>query len=352
MKNKLKELAIPFLSVLIALVIGGGVIIYLGENPLTAYGYLFGGAFGSDRGIARTMLEATPMIFSGLAIMFAYQAGMFNIGAQGQVVMGGLAAAAVGAFVNNHFINNVYVVVLIAAIAGFLWAAIAGYLKAKLGVHEVISTIMLNYIASNFEQYCLNYPLKEGGPLGPTPQTPPVMEISRLPLLLPDSRVYLNVGFIIALVAVVVVWFIFNKTVFGYEIKAVGFNFTAAENAGINAKKILLLTLGISGLLAGLAGAERVLGGVGQYTYRQGLMAEYGFDGIAVALLGKNTPIGVLISAFLFATLRVGGRAMQFNTSIPSQIIIIIQAVIILLIASENMLSDLLKKFKKKEAKA
>jgi simple sugar transport system permease protein len=208
---------------------------------------------------------------------------------------------------------------------------------------------MLNYIAMSFEQYCLNYPLKAGGPNGPSPQTPPVMDFARLPELMPSTKVTLNAGFILAIIAAIIVWFIFKKTVLGYEIKAVGHNYTASENAGISVRWTVILTMGISGLLAGLAGAERILGGVAQYSYRQGVMATYGFDGIAVALLGKNNPFGVVLAAILFAGLRVGGRSMQFNTPIPSQIIIIIQAIIILLIAAENMFKAVLNK--KKEAK-
>jgi len=206
---------------------------------------------------------------------------------------------------------------------------------------------MLNYIALNFEQYGLNYPLKAGGPMGPSPQTPPVFEASRLAMLMPDTKVALNVGFIIAVIAVILIWFMFEKTITGYEIKAVGLNPTASENAGINVKWRILFAMGIAGSLSGLAGAERILGGVGQYTYRQGIMGSYGFDGIAVALLGKNSPVGALFAAILFAALRTGGRSMQFNTSIPSQIIIIIQAIIILLIAAENMFHSILDKKKK-----
>jgi simple sugar transport system permease protein len=263
--------------------------------------------------------------------------------------MGGIAAAAVGAFVKNHVISNVFVILAIAAAAGFIWAGFAGYLKAKLGVHEVITTIMLNYIAMSFEQYCLNYPLKAGGPNGPSPQTPPVADLARLPELMPSTKVTLNVGFILAIIAAIVVWFIFKKTVLGYEIKAVGHNYTASENAGISVRWTVILTMGISGLLAGLAGAERILGGVAQYSYRQGVMATYGFDGIAVALLGKNHPIGVIFSAILFGALRAGAMRMQFVAGVPSQIIIIIQAIIILLVASENMFKFL---FNRKKVKA
>lgn len=349
MKNKMKEMLIPLLAVGIALLIGAGIIAYLGESPVDAYYYLFTGAFVGKRAIARTLLEATPMIFTGLSVLFAFKAGMFNIGGQGQVIMGGLTAAAVGAFVHNAGINNVFVILILAGLAGFAWAAIAGFLKAKLGVHEVISTIMLNYIAMNFEQYALNYPLKAGGPSGPSPQTPPVFESARLMQLLPSTREAFNAGFIVALIAVVVVWYIMEKTILGYEIKAVGNNPTAAENAGINVAWITALSLGIAGSLSALAGAERILGGVGQYTYRQGIMASYGFDGIAVALLGKNSPIGAVLAAILFATLRVGGRSMQFNTSVPSQIVIILQAIIILLIAAENMFKMILDRKKVSE---
>ncbi|MBP6063477.1 MAG: ABC transporter permease [Fusobacteriaceae bacterium] len=346
MNKKIEGIIIPIIAVFIALLIGAGIISYLGENPVKAYYYLFSGAFSNEKAIARTLLEATPMIFTGLAVLFAFKSGMFNIGAQGQMVVAGLTAAAIGAFIPNPIINNPLVIMTAAALAGLVWAAIAGVLKARLGVHEVISTIMLNYIAINVELYALNYPLKEGGINGPNPQTPAVFESARLMHLLPSTNEALNFGFIIALVAVVVVWFVFEKTVFGYEIKAVGNNITVSENAGINVKRIMALSLGISGALAGLAGAERVLGGVGQFTYKQGLIASLGFDGISVALLGKNNPFGALLAAILFAALRVGGRAMQFNTTVPSQIVIMIQAIIILLIAAENMFRIVIKKKK------
>lgn len=342
--KKFENIIISFLAVFIAFLIGGAIILYLGENPLEAYSYLFKGAFIGKKAIARTLLEATPMIFTGLAVLFGFKGGMFNIGAQGQVIMSGLIAGGMGGFIANHFINNTFVVLLVAVLGGFIWAGIAGVLKAKLGIHEVISTIMLNYIAMSLEQYGLNYPLKQGGPLGPNPQTPPVMIQARLSQLMPDTRTPFNTGFIIAVIAVIVVWFILEKTVFGYEIKAVGNNPTASENAGINVKRVVILTMALSGLIAGFAGAERVLGGATQYVYRQGLMATYGFDGIAVALLGKNNPIGVFFAAILFAVLRVGGSAMQFNTNVPSQIVIMIQAIIILLIAADNMFRMLIER--------
>ncbi|MGL4392883.1 MAG: ABC transporter permease subunit, partial [Fusobacteriaceae bacterium] len=150
--------------------------------------------------------------------------------------------------------------------------------------------------------------------------------------------------------SVVVVWFILEKTTLGYEIKAVGYNPTSSENGGINVKFIMAMTLGLSGIFSGLAGAERVLGGVGQYAYKQGLLGTLGFDGIAVALLGKNNPFGALLAAILFGALRVGGMSMQFNTKVPSQIVIILQAVIILLVAAENMFRILIERRKVADA--
>ena len=347
MKAKTEERLIPIISVGIALLIGAVIMISLGNNPLLAYGYLIQGAFIGKREIAQTLVMATPLIFAGLSVSFAFHTGLFNIGTQGQMMIGGLAAVSIAAFVNSAVINNVVVVVLVAAIAGFIWAGIAGWLKAKLGVHEVISTIMLNYIAMSIEQYLLNYPLKEGGFLGPSPQTPRISELSRFPSILSGTN--LNLGFLIALIAAFVVWFILEKSVLGYEIKAVGFNADAAENAGINVKWRIILAMGIAGVLAGLGGTERVLGGIASDRYISGIMAEYGFDGIAVALLGKNNPLGIIFAAILFGALRAGAMRMQFLAGVPSQIIIIIQAIIILLIASENMFKYFLER-KKVEA--
>ncbi|MGL4393587.1 MAG: ABC transporter permease, partial [Fusobacteriaceae bacterium] len=244
--KKLENILIPFIAVFIALIIGGIIILLLKENPFEAYYYLFTGAFASQKAIARTLLEATPMIFTGLAVLFAFKGGLFNIGGQGQAVLAGIFSAGIGAYVTNKFVNNVFVVVIIAMCVGFLWAFIAGLLKAYLGVHEVISTIMLNYIATNIDGYSINYILKEGGLNGPSPQTPPVMEATRFIELMPATNEVLNFGFIIALISVVVVWFILEKTTLGYEIKAVGYNPTSSENGGINVKFIMAMTLGLS----------------------------------------------------------------------------------------------------------
>ena len=344
MHIKFKDIFISITMVFIALLIGAVIILMLNQNPIEAYSYMFKGAFVGKRAIAKTLLGATPLIFTGLSVAFAFKAGLFNIGAQGQIIAGGLVAGIVGAYANSIFVNNVFVVLLLAGIAGFLWAGIAGYLKARNGVHEVISTIMLNYIALCLEGYVLNSPLKADGYI---PQTPPIHTASRLLDLMPSTNVPLSFGFIIALIAVFVVWYVLKKTIFGYELKAVGLNPSASESVGINVNWKIILIMGLSGLLAGLGGGVRVAGGICQHSYLQGIMAEYGFDGIAVALLAKNHPVGVIASAILFSALRVGGQMMQFQTDIPSQIVMMIQAIIILLIAGENIFRYLLRRKKK-----
>ncbi|MFW5808073.1 MAG: ABC transporter permease, partial [Spirochaetota bacterium] len=253
MNSRVRTMLIPVISVVIALLINAFIILMLGKNPLEAYIHLFTGAFGGRTAIAQTLIQATPLIYTGLAVAFAYQVRLFNIGAQGQIVVGGLAAAAVGAFVGNILINNIAVILIVSATAGFVWAGIAGFLKAKLGVHEVISTIMLNYIALYLEQYLLNYPLKEGGPAGPSPQTPPVADWVLFPKLIENTN--LNYGFIVAILVAGIVYFVLYKTVTGFEIKSVGFNSTASENAGINVKWRIILAMGIAGAIAGLGGA-------------------------------------------------------------------------------------------------
>lgn len=348
MSKKYVEILTPLLAVLSALIIGGIIIQLNGVNAFQAYGQLFKSAFYQANpnspfmsGLAKTLLTATPMIFVGLSVMIAFKAGLFNIGAQGQMIMGGLAAATVGVYVKNAIFGNFVVAMIAAGAAGFLWASISGYLKAKFGVHEVISTIMLNYIAINLQNYLLNYPLKD--PLSQNVQTMKVLEWSRLLLLAPSTKQKLNLGFILAILSVLLVWYFFAKTKQGYEMKAVGLNAGSAENAGIKIKKNIILAMGLAGVLAGLGGSERVLGGSAQYAYTELIMGELGFTGVAVALLGKNNPIGVFIAAIFYASLEIGGQSLQ-SMRIPKEVVYIIQALIIIFVAGENLFRYMLSK--------
>jgi len=335
----------PVIAVAAALAVGAVIIALMGKDPFQAYWILISGIFAGKNDFAVMLIQTTPLLFAGAAVAFTFRAGLFNIGVQGQMILGGLAAAAVGAFTTIGAVNNVAVALSVAAIAAMLWAGVAGYLKARFGAHEVITTIMMNYIAYSIELYMLNTLMKQGGLTGPSPQTPPITEASKLPSILPPTS--LNVGFIIGIAVVILLWFIMERTKIGYEIRAVGQNIHAAKNAGINTAMITVAVMLISGFAAGLGGAERVLGGVNQDRYILGSMAEYGFDGIAVALVGKNHPAGIIAAAFLFGLLRTGAMNMQFEMGVPNQISIIIQALIIIFIVAENGFGHLKQLFKK-----
>ena len=350
MSKKFKEMMPSLIAVLIALIIGGIIMISKGVNPIFAYADMAKSAFyqTSPRspfmsGLARTLLTATPLIFSALAAMVAFKAGLFNIGAQGQMIAGGLAATFWAVTFRNYVIGNLLIVLIVAMVAGFLWAGLAGYLKSKFGVNEVISTIMLNYIMLELQNFLLNGPLKD--PASQNTQSPRVFEGARLPLLFAKvTKQNLNFGFIIAILLTIGLFFFFKYFKKGYEIKAVGQSDTVAENAGINPRYIMFLAMGIAGACAGLGGAERVLGGASEYTYTELIMGDYGFTGLAVALLGKNNPFGILVAAIFYAALEVGGQMLQQRYQIDKDIVFIVQALIIIFVASENLFKFMLNK--------
>ena len=347
-KNKIKDFLPSIIAVLIALIIGGVIMMTKGVNPFTAYIDMMRAAFYQPyprsplfSGLANTLFIATPLIFSALATMVAFKAGLFNIGMQGQMIAGGLAATFWAITFKNYVFGNVLVVIIVAVIAGFLWAGIAGFLRAKFGVSEVISTIMLNYIMLELQNFLLNGPLKD--PTSQNTQSPRVFEGARLPLLFANiTRQNLNFGFIIAILLTIGIFFFFKYFKKGYEIKAVGQSDTVAENAGINPKYIMFLAMGI----AGACGAERVLGGASEYSYTELIMGDYGFTGLAVALLGKNNPFGILVAAIFYAALEVGGQMLQQRYQIDKDIVFIIQALIIIFVASENLFKFMLNKKK------
>jgi len=332
------ELSIPVVAVLLALLLGALLILFIGRSPLEAYSALLQGAFGSKRDIAETLINVTPLIFTGLSVAFSFKCGLFNIGAEGQFIMGQIVAAWIGFQLTGlPTVIHMPLAFLVGALAGGLWAALPGYLKAKLGVHEVINTIMMNYIALYFSHYLVMSALKEPGPI---PQTPPVEAAARLWRILPGTR--LHFGLILALGAVWLVYYLLFKTTLGYEIRAVGINPHAARYGGINVSRDIIIAMSISGALSGAAGAVQALGVQFRFLDLFGFVG-YGFDGIAVALLGRNHPFGVLIAATLFGTLARGAITMQSIAKIPKQIIGIIQATIVIIVAADEVLRRLLK---------
>lgn len=335
-----ESLLVPFLAVLTAVLIGGVVIAVAGGDPFLAYIGLVEGAFGSPRALSETAIWATPYIFAGLAVALAFKGGLFNIGAEGQLAFGAVAAAWIGYALPNMLgfdipaIIHIPLAVGLGALVGALWAAIPGFLKAYTGGHEVINTIMMNYIALNLTSFLLNGPMKDPSPTNVIARTPLVAESARIAPLFDGFRVHW--GFILALVVAFLVWFLLWKTTVGFELRTVGTNPDAAKCAGINVKRTIVLTMALSGLLAGLAGTIEVT--ALNYRHELGFSIGYGFDAIAIALLGKTHPFGVVAAAILFGAMRNGATRMQFLTQIPVDVISIIQALILLFVAADAII--------------
>lgn len=331
-----QELVLPLAAVVLALLIGSVFILYVGENPLTAYGILLKESLGSMRNIATTLQRATPLMFTGLAVAFAFRAGLFNIGAEGQLYMGAFAAVWVGISFNLPRIIHLPLAIVAAMVGGAVWASIAGFLKAKLGVHEVINTIMLNFIALFLTDWLVTGPFHGGSWVPETVRIGSTAALSRIYL---PTR--LTTAVYLALVAAAAAYMILWKTKRGYELRAVGLNPDAAEYGGINVSRNTIIAMAISGAFAGLAGAEQILGLHNRFIVR--FSSDLGFMGIAVALLGKNHPVGVILAAVLFGALQAGSAAMDRSTAVPRELITIIQALIIFFVAAEFLIRRMLR---------
>lgn len=338
---------IPALAVITALAIGAIIMLIFGDNPLAAYSGLFQGAFGSARGWSTTVRKMTPLILTGLSVAVAFRAGLFNIGASGQFIMGTVAAVAVGVNFEGLPLAIHLPLALLAGIAGgVFWGFIPGALKVFTGAHEVITTIMLNYIASLFAGWTVYAGGTQGqtpGPLwdrtaGPISETADVFMSARLPYIFGDPyRVHFGVVLAV-LVAIVMGWVIF-KTTLGFEIRTVGQNSKAARYAGINTKWIVILTMMIAGGLAGLAGGIETLGL--NHKFAPEFTGGVGFDGITVALLGQANPLGVVASAFLLGAMDAGAGRMQFDSGVSTDIILIIQGLVLAFVAAPTIIREI-----------
>lgn len=336
----MRALLIPSLALLAALLVGAVVMILSGDDPLAAYSGLFQGAFGDGKGWARTVRKTVPLILTGLSVALAFKVSLFNIGASGQFVIGSVFAVAVGINLDGLPIFIHLPLALIAGIVGgMLWGAIPGILKVYTGAHEVIVTIMLNYVASLFAGWTVYAGGTQGqtpGPLwdrtaGPISETPDVLASAQIPWLFgPPYRVHY--GIFLALAAAVLIWWLIFKTPLGFEIRTVGHNMRAARYAGIRVNYTLILTIALAGGLAGLAGAIETLGLNHKFAPEFG--GSVGFDGITVALLGQTHPLGVLLAAFMFGALDGGASKMQFESGVPADIIQIIQALVLAFVAA------------------
>jgi simple sugar transport system permease protein len=332
-----RVLSVPFAAVLLAAIIGAGILLADGTNPLRAYEALFVGSFGSLTAVGRTLEKATPLLFSGLAIAFGFKAGLFNIGAQGQLLCGALTAAAVGFGIQGlpAFIH-ILSALLAGATAGGLYAAIQGGLKVYTGAHEVITGIMLNYAAINMTDYLAAGPLRDPTPGNIVARTPLILDTSRIPIV---SGIPL--GFGIAVLVAVVIWWLFSRTTIGFEIRTAGLNANAASYAGMSVSRILLFTMGFSGVLAGLGGAVETQGVM--YRYQPGFNVGLGFDGITVALLGRTHPFGVLAAALLVGAMKSGANQMQFAAGVAKEIIDVILALILFFVAADILVRRMIR---------
>jgi simple sugar transport system permease protein len=317
-------------AVAIALAVGAIFILISKDNPIDAYRALFEGAFGDRRGIAETLIAATPYTLGGLAFAVAYRAGLFNIGIEGQLMIGGLCAGLFAASsVDLPPIVFVPLTLVIAAIGGGIWGAIAGALKARTGAHEVISTIMLNYLAFRLNTYVITS-TADWLPVDPQIKgTKKIDPAAALPRILDGTR--LHAGVFVALAAAIVLWYVLFRTTFGYRVRTVGLSRGAAAYAGIKWGWTITVAMFIAGACAGLAGASEAIGLQGRhYSNPPG----YGFTAIAVGLVGRNHPIGMIFAGLLFGALRSGSTEMQNQVGTSKELVQILQGLVILAVAA------------------
>lgn len=339
-------LLLPVAAVALALLFGGFVMLATGVSPRAigaSYLALLTGSVGSINAVSETLTSATPLILAALGLALGFRAGLFNIGAEGQMILGGVAAVTVGfSFAGLPLWLHLPLALVAGAAGGALWAAIAGWLRAATGAHEVILTIMLNLIAARLLTYLLRNPPIQN-PERSDPISRAVAESARLPELLYwlDANTRLHAGMFLAIAAVLFVHWLLFRTTLGFEFRASGANPDAARYAGMRAGLTIVLAMAIAGALAGLAGANQVLGVLGRVS--PNFTGGIGFDAIAVALLGRSHPAGVLLAGLLFGALQAGGRQMQVSAGVSLDLIAVIQALIIIFIAAPMLLRALLR---------
>jgi simple sugar transport system permease protein len=339
-------LLIPIVSVILGLLCGAVIMLIIGYNPLLAYQSIVESIFLQPYYGGETIRAMIPLVLAGLAVAFAFRTGLFNIGVEGQLMVGWLASVAC-AIIFGHLPRVLLLPMSIIAggAAGALWGYIPGLLKAKFKVHEVISTIMMNYIALYTTAYIIKNFLYHEGERTPTIPAAASLASNFLANLTQGSR--LHWGFIVAIIAVIAMWFILWKTTKGYELRAVGFSPDASKYAGMNVSRNIVLSLTISGIFAGLGGAMEGLGTY-QYMTINSAFTGIGFNGIAVALLGLNSPIGVVFAGALFAGLQTGGLTMQSVAGVPVELIQIIIALIIFFVGSSYVIKWAIERLSRK----
>lgn len=360
-----KKVLISLLSIILGFIIGAIILKLSHISPIEAYTVMFNGAFSKPQYWAYLIIRSTPLILTGLSVAFAFRTGLFNIGAEGQFIIGALSATIIGLKCSFHPIIQIPLIIILSMIISGFYGGFAGFLKARYGVHEVISTIMLNWIALYFSNFMT---MSEFIHRPDTETTEFILDngsitlfenfknsemgmkwFENYPILGEFMRPPVNAGIIFALIAVLVIWFILNKTSFGYKLKAVGFNMDASRFAGINVNKKMTQSMFIAGSLSGLAGALHVMG-VSKNIAILASFEGYGFDGIAVSLIGSNHPIGVLFSGLFLGTLKYSGQKIQSALEAPSEVISIMIGAIIFFMAMPVIIEKFLNLFSRRKS--
>lgn len=352
------KLLFTIISILLGFLVGAIVLLISGYDPIEGYQALFQGVFKTPRNVGWAIVTSTPIILTGLGVCFAFQTGLFNMGAEGQFIIGTIVGFLVGYKLPLPPIIHPIVAILLAMLAGALYGALAGFIKARFGIHEVISTIMLNWVAFYFQNF-VGYANQQPNSMASFD----VLDSAKItmfdkatiktfgPFFKKFFKAPIHYGTLLAIIAVIIVWYILNKTVLGYELKAVGLNREASEYGGINSGKKIVQSMAISGAICALAGVTQILG----FTYALSIisaMDNYGFDGLAVSLLAGNNPIGVIFSGLFFGSLKYAGSNIQRVMGVPTEIINIIIGTIILFTAVPLVFRIIRAKHKnRKEAK-
>ncbi|WP_124727520.1 ABC transporter permease [Staphylospora marina] len=343
--NRQSTAVTSLISILLGMLVGAVAMLASGYNPVAAYNALFISALVEPFDMGETIRTISPLILTGLAVAIAFRTGLFNIGVEGQFIVGQLVAVIIALYLPLPPGLNMIVAMILGGVAGALWGAVPGILKATRGVHEVIISIMMNWIALYLSNVLIRTSLSEGA--DSTEKIPEAAMLRADFLTEMFDRARIHLGIFVALIAAALMYWLLWRTRLGYELRAVGHNPLAAEYAGMNVKRNIVMSMMISGLFAGLAGSTEALGTSG-YLSIQHAFNGIGFDGIAVALLGANTPVGVILSAVLFGVLTYGGGNMQFAAGVPFEVIRIVFAAIILFVAA-NVSGKILEALRRKK---
>lgn len=341
MPRWLQPATTPFLAVVLGLILGAILMVSVGANPFEAYAAMFEGALGGADNFGRTLEKATPLVMGGLAVAFAFKAGLFNIGGQGQLLVGASFAAWAGFTFDMPAVIHIPFAILVGGLAAAVLGGLVGWLKAARGTHEVISTIMLNFVAANFTDWLASRDGPWGDPVATNPS-----QIARTPLINDSAEIPhvggMPLGFLVAVIAALVCWWLLERTTLGFEIRTVGLNRHAAKYAGMNVPRLTILAMVISAFLAGVGGSIETLGVVGRF--EPGFNAGLGFDGITIALLARTNPLAVVPAALLLGLMDAGSTLMQARTPVEPEIIQIIQAFILFFVAAPIVVRWIIRK--------